>query len=68
MLTISKKFHLDVDECLENNGGCDQSCVNKPGTFECKCKDGYTLAADAKTCEGIHYIQFSLLNLLNNLI
>ena len=48
-----------------NNGGCDQSCVNKPGNFECKCKDGYILAADAKTCEGIYYVQFSLLELKN---
>ena len=27
---------VDVDECEENNGGCDHICVNKPGTYTCK--------------------------------
>ena len=24
----------DIDECLFGNGGCDQICVNKPGTIQ----------------------------------
>ena len=27
---------MDIDECVENNGGCQHDCINKPGTFECK--------------------------------
>ena len=27
----------DWDECSEGNGGCEESCVNKPGTYECTC-------------------------------
>ena len=27
---------VDIDECYENNGGCQSTCVNKPGTFQCK--------------------------------
>jgi hypothetical protein len=34
---------VDVNECLVNHGGCDPhaSCVNTPGSFECKCRHGY---------------------------
>ena len=45
-------FIQDIDECATDNGGCDQICVNKPGSFECQCKEGYTLAEDGKTCNG----------------
>ena len=27
----------DWDECSEGNGGCEESCINKPGTYECAC-------------------------------
>ena len=52
---ISKRFiqkFSDIDECATDNGGCSQVCVNKPGTSECKCNDGYVLADDKRTCLG----------------
>jgi hypothetical protein len=27
---------VDIDECEDNNGGCDHVCVNKPGTYTCE--------------------------------
>ena len=42
----------DIDECVVDNGGCNQICVNKPGSFECKCEPGYLLSDDGKTCVG----------------
>lgn len=34
---------VDIDECQKNNGGCDQICLNRPGGYNCSCKDGYDL-------------------------
>ena len=43
----------DINECVENNGGCSDECINTRGSFECKCPNGYTLDLDMKTCIGI---------------
>ena len=42
----------DIDECSVENGGCSQVCVNKPGSFECRCMKGYQLQDDKMMCEG----------------
>jgi hypothetical protein len=31
----------DIDECSENNGGCDHRCFNTPGSYLCSCQAGY---------------------------
>ena len=41
---------VDIDECHSDNGGCDHSCENTEGSFECLCNASYILAADSKTC------------------
>ena len=43
---------IDTDECLTDNGGCNQTCTNTLGSFECSCDTGFTLAADNLNCEG----------------
>ena len=45
-------INIDVDECEINNGGCNQTCSNTYGTFECSCDNGYSLAADGLDCNG----------------
>lgn len=42
----------DIDECLENNGGCDKNadCKNVAGGFICTCKTGFS--GDGQTCNG----------------
>lgn len=44
-------FHfIDIDECLINNGDCQQICINQLGTHTCGCKEGFSLKNDNKTC------------------
>jgi hypothetical protein len=33
----------DVDECSLGISGCDQLCINTPGSYHCECNAGYTL-------------------------
>ena len=43
----------DLNECATNNGHgpCDQSCINTPGSYQCNCSNGYTLANNV-SCNG----------------
>uniref|UniRef100_A0A8C4L271 Protein CEGP1 n=2 Tax=Equus asinus TaxID=9793 RepID=A0A8C4L271_EQUAS len=41
---------LDVDECLDNNGGCQHTCINVMGSYECRCKEGFFLSDNQHTC------------------
>ena len=45
---------LDVNECLDNNGGCDHNCTNTIGSFVCSCQPGYDLDSDRLTCIGTY--------------
>ena len=40
----------DVDECLIGNTGCQQTCENSDGSYNCLCYFGYSLNADQKSC------------------
>ena len=42
--------YTDVDECAEGNGGCQQSCVNMMGSYECHCREGFFLSDNQHTC------------------
>ncbi|CAH6787066.1 growth arrest-specific protein 6 [Phodopus roborovskii] len=43
----------DVNECGQKNGGCSQVCHNKPGSFQCACHGGFSLASDGRNCQDI---------------
>ena len=43
---------LDINECGQNNGGCDRFCNNTDGSFFCTCGDGYNLNEDGRRCDG----------------
>ncbi|NXX49207.1 MATN2 protein, partial [Tricholaema leucomelas] len=36
--------------CSVVEHGCDHFCINTPGSYSCRCKQGYILNADHKTC------------------
>ncbi|XP_070560028.1 mannan-binding lectin serine protease 1-like [Ptychodera flava] len=40
----------DIDECLDQNGGCNNTCHNVYGGFFCSCPPGYRLHSDGRTC------------------
>lgn len=42
----------DVNECRENNGGCDTFCINTADAFYCECNEGFQVAADGLGCAG----------------
>ena len=41
---------IDINECSLNSDGCDQTCNNTIGSFQCSCNSGYTLNVDGITC------------------
>lgn len=41
----------DIDECEEDNGNCEQECINTPGSFQCRCGSGFQLREDGRTCQ-----------------
>ena len=45
---------LDTNECLTDNGGCDQNCNNTDGTYSCWCDVGYALELDEQTCSRMY--------------
>ena len=46
-------FLKDFDECLNGgSNGCQQLCINTPGSFTCDCHRGYGLNIDQRTCDG----------------
>ncbi|XP_052783146.1 uncharacterized protein LOC128219377 [Mya arenaria] len=54
MLKTDLKTCEDKNECSSNNGGCAHTCSNKPGTHQCSCREGYTLASDGRRCNDIN--------------
>ncbi|KAL4636271.1 growth arrest-specific protein 6 isoform X1 [Arapaima gigas] len=42
----------DVDECSNNNGGCEHLCNNTLGSYRCSCQQGYLLA-DRHLCKDV---------------
>ncbi|XP_065334267.1 protein tolkin [Cloeon dipterum] len=44
-------FFTDIDECTEQNGGCQHECKNTVGSYECSCYNGFTLHEDMHSCK-----------------
>ena len=47
--------YIDINECLTNNGGCEQLCNNSYGSFLCYCSSGFNLSQGI-FCSGIYFI------------
>ncbi|PKU41491.1 hypothetical protein llap_8213 [Limosa lapponica baueri] len=53
LLMILPFCESDIDECRVQNGGCNQLCLNKLGSYRCSCYSGFALK-DSKTCEVVN--------------
>ena len=42
----------DIDECMDQNGGCGHNCSNTVGSYRCSCLSGYTLNTTDNSCKG----------------
>ena len=42
----------DIDECALDTDGCEQDCINTPGSFQCDCFEGFLLSDDNISCYG----------------
>ncbi|KAI8484967.1 hypothetical protein Bbelb_373740, partial [Branchiostoma belcheri] len=54
MLASRHSTEFDVDECASANGGCDQTCTNNIGIFQCSCSNGYTLNSNSFACDDLN--------------
>ena len=52
LIVLALSTPTDINECSIGNGGCQQTCVNTPGSYHCGCRSGYKLTNDNTTCEG----------------
>lgn len=49
-------LHLpDINECANNNGGCEHECENNDGSYSCTCQSGRSLNDDGHSCSGMTY-------------
>jgi hypothetical protein len=56
-------YFIDINECIIQGVSCDQNadCVNTVGSFECKCKVGFT--TNGYNCKGEDiFWSFSIFN------
>jgi len=50
---FSAVYYADEDECQNNNGGCQEKCVNTVGSYVCSCREGFVLQKDKHSCKEV---------------
>ena len=62
-----------VDDCAEDNGGCEHFCTDLIDGVECSCRDGYSLSENGISCVGkleeckMYWSFFRIENILLNI-
>lgn len=57
MYVTEKVFSSGLDACAQGND-CDHICVNAGVAYICKCRAGYVLNPDKKTCSRKNHYLF----------
>uniref|UniRef100_A0A8D0GG69 Matrilin 4 n=1 Tax=Sphenodon punctatus TaxID=8508 RepID=A0A8D0GG69_SPHPU len=47
-----------IDACADGKHGCEHQCISSEGSYTCRCRTGYFLNQDEKTCTMINYCNF----------
>uniref|UniRef100_A0A8C6QZ63 Matrilin-4 n=1 Tax=Nannospalax galili TaxID=1026970 RepID=A0A8C6QZ63_NANGA len=47
-----------IDPCAEGTHGCEHHCVNSPDSYFCRCRPGFALQQDQRSCRAIDYCSF----------
>ena len=45
---------IDINECANQNGGCEQNCQNNIGSYSCSCLTGYLTDKNGHNCTGLY--------------
>lgn len=51
VITLSWMFPAEIDHCADGKHGCEQEFMNTEASCVCKCRNGFTLRPDGKTCQ-----------------
>ena len=56
----------DIDECQKDKQLCGEygHCVNKKGSYQCDCAEGFKFNDDSQKCEGKNVLFLPLFQLL----
>ncbi len=65
VLSIRCPFLSDINECTEENGGCNQTCTNSIGSYQCSCRSGYLLSQDGRGCDSKYIYNLHSLNFIS---
>ena len=50
---------IDINECIVGPGTlCKHNCENIAGGYKCTCSEGFSIASDNISCEGIHVMNY----------
>ena len=58
-------FLEEINECNNNNGGCEHSCHNTNGSYYCSCNTSYIINSDNHHCDGKIIDVLLLSNIIN---
>ncbi|XP_006881630.1 PREDICTED: matrilin-4 isoform X1 [Elephantulus edwardii] len=47
-----------IDHCAQGTHGCEHECVSSPGSYSCRCRAGFVLQQDQRSCRAIDHCSF----------